>query len=168
MGDAGRQQLRQLALQDARSGFSFLYDSYMMIPAYLEKRDPGLLLHQVVEFLNSPALIDFAQQVTGDNRICKTDVHATCYRAGDFLTTHTDLHQGDGRLYAFVLGLTQVWQADWGGLLLFLDDAGAVIDAYVPAFNNLTLFAVPIAHSVSMVMPQVVVGRYSLTGWFRQ
>ena len=140
----------------------------MMIPAYLEKRDPGLLLHRMVEFLNSPILIDFAQRITGDNRIRKADVQATCYRAGHFLTTHSDMHEQDGRLYAFVLGLTESWQADWGGLLLFHDEAGEVVDTLVPAFNNLALFAVPIPHSVSMVMPRVTTGRYSLTGWFRR
>ena len=168
MGSAEREQLRQLALQDAQTGFSFFYDSYMMIPAYLEKRDPDLLLHRMVEFLNSPILIDFAQRVTGDKRICKADVQATCYRAGHFLTTHTDVLEEDGRLYAFVLGFTEFWRADWGGLLMFLDDTGVVTDTFVPAFNNLSIFAVPIPHNVSLVMPQVTAGRYSLTGWFRK
>ena len=168
MDPAEREALRQHSLQDAQSGFSFFYDSYMMIPAYLEKRDPDLLLHRMVEFLNSPILIDFVQRVTGDNRIRKSDVQATCYRAGHFLTTHTDMHEEDGRLYAFVLSLTESWQADWGGLLMFLDDGGRVTDSFVPAFNNLAIFAVPVAHNVSLVMPQVTEGRYSLTGWFRK
>ncbi|MGH8076673.1 MAG: hypothetical protein ACREPE_05025, partial [Lysobacter sp.] len=31
------------------AGFRFVYDSYMMVSAYKQGRDPGLLLHRVLE-----------------------------------------------------------------------------------------------------------------------
>ncbi|MFN9357340.1 MAG: hypothetical protein ACK6A4_11065, partial [Alphaproteobacteria bacterium] len=38
----------------ARQGFQYRYRCYPMLDAYLERRDPGLLLHQLFEFINSP------------------------------------------------------------------------------------------------------------------
>jgi SM-20-related protein len=66
---------------------------------------------------------------------------------------------------AFVLGFSRNWKADWGGLTLFYDDGGNVTGAFVPAFNSLTMFRVPVYHSVTYVTPFAREVRYSITGW---
>jgi Rps23 Pro-64 3,4-dihydroxylase Tpa1-like proline 4-hydroxylase len=167
LGPKDYEQLKRQVMADADEGFSFLYDSYMMITAYLEKRDPDLLLHRVVEMLNSPLYIQAMQQITDDERINKADGQATCYHPGHFLKSHNDREDTEGRLYAYVIGLTRDWQPDWGGLLHFADDVGNVEQTFVPRFNSLSLFRVPATHYVSMVAPFARVGRYSITGWLR-
>ncbi len=162
-----RWRLDQTVLAEAQRGFAFAYESFMMITAYLEKRAPELLLHRMVEYLNSAPFLKFARAVTGESRIVKSDAQATCYRAGHFLKYHDDFEQDQGRLYAFVLNLTRRWQADWGGLLQFLDADGSVSATLMPRYNSLTLFRVPAPHCVSMVAPFATGARYAITGWFR-
>lgn len=146
-------------------GFRFAYDSYMMVTAYLEKRDPDLLLHPVLEFLNSPDYIAFLRTLTGDARIRRVNAQATRYRRGHFLRYHTDIHSGEGRLYAYVINLTRDWRADWGGLLQFIDDRGDVVETFMPRWNSLSLFAVPAGHAVSLVSPWAEGERLAITGW---
>ena len=80
--------------------FRFVYDSYMMVRAYQEGRDPGLLLHRVLELFNSPDYLGFARVLTGDAHIRRVNAQATRYRRGHFLRYHTDIDSNEGRLYA--------------------------------------------------------------------
>lgn len=150
----------------ARGGaYRFCYDSYMMPRAYIEGRDPGLLLHRLLEFLNSPPYLGLMRALTGEPRIRRIDAQATRYQPGQFLRTHNDEHSGEGRLFAYVLNLTRDWRADWGGLLQFLDDEGRVDATFMPAFNSLSLFRVPRRHLVSLVAPYAETPRLAVTGW---
>lgn len=165
--------LREVALsgrvEDASpaANFRFVYDSYMMVRAYREGRDPGLLLHRVLELFNSPDYIAFAQTLTGDTRIRRVDAQATRYQRGHFLRWHTDEDHDEGRLYAYVLNLSQHWRADWGGLLQFIEaDDGRVSGTLLPRWNTLSLFAVPAGHAVSLVTPWAQQDRLAITGWF--
>ncbi|MDX1570536.1 MAG: 2OG-Fe(II) oxygenase family protein [Xanthomonadales bacterium] len=167
LDDAQRREILDACSKRAVNGFSFAYESYQMITAYLAKQNPDLLLHRMVEALNSPQFLGFARELTGDNRIVKADCQATSYRPGHFLTLHDDTYEDEGRLFAFVLSLTRRWRADWGGLLHFADRSGRVIDTFVPAFNTFNVFKVPIHHCVSMVTPFAGEPRYSITGWLR-
>lgn len=168
MADRDLVRLRHDAMQRARSEFSFIYDSYMMVTAYKEQRDPGLLLHRVLEFLNSAEYLERMRGITGVAAIRKSDAQATRYQPGHFLTSHDDSGEGDERReVAYVLNLTRHWQPDWGGLLQFLDDAGNVVDTFVPRFNTLNLFRVPARHCVSMVVPWAGAPRLAITGWMR-
>ena len=151
----------------ARGGaFRFAYDSYMMVTAYQQQRDPGLLLHRLLEFFNSPEHIAFARALTGDPRIRRINAQATRYRPGHFLRYHDDENVEEGRLYAYVLNLSRDWKADWGGLLQFIDDEGMVTGTFLPRWNTLSLFAVPAGHAVSMVMPWADRDRLAVTGWY--
>lgn len=94
-----------------------------------------------------------------------TDGQATAYGPGDFLTLHDDAVEGKNRLAAFVYGLTPGWRLDWGGLLLFHGDRDRDAEALAPRFNTLDLFAVPRAHSVSLVSHGAAHRRYAITGW---
>ena len=150
----------------AVANFRFVYDSYMMVTAYREGRDPDLLLHRVLELFNSPDYIGFAQALTGDARIRRVNAQATRYRPGHFLRYHTDEEHGEGRLYAYVLNLSQHWRADWGGLLQFIGADDQVTGTLLPRWNTLSLFAVPAGHAVSLVAPWAREDRLAITGWF--
>ncbi|MGB9428802.1 MAG: 2OG-Fe(II) oxygenase family protein [Gammaproteobacteria bacterium] len=149
----------------AADKFQFIYNSYMMITAYKEKRDPGLALHQMVEFINAPPFLELMRSVTGLPGIMKADAQATRYICGHFLKKHNDVVDKQYREVAYVLNLTKEWQADWGGLLQFMDDDGRVTETFMPTFNSLTLFQVPMWHHVSYVSSFAAHGRYAITGW---
>lgn len=168
LSPAARQQELEAAYAEARAGrYQFAYDSYMMVTAYLEGRDPGLLLHRVLEFLNAPPFIGWARQFTGDPRIRRTSAQATCFRPGQFLNRHNDFDAEEGRLYAYVINLSPHWQPDWGGLLHFLDEHGEVVESLQPHYNSLSLFKVPQMHFVSQVAPYATTARQAITGWMQ-
>lgn len=153
------------AIEEAKAQrYGFAYDSYMMVTAYLEGRDPGLPLHRLLEVFNSPNYLDLMRYVTG-KPVVKLDAQATRYQPGHFLRRHNDFHRSDGRLCAYVLNLTRGWQADWGGLLQFLDEDGQVNGSFVPGYNQLAIFEVPQWHVVSLVAPWAGAPRLSVTGW---
>lgn len=145
--------------------FQFVYNTYMMVTAYLEQRHPGLLLNRLLEWLNSPEFLNYCRQLTGDGSITKLNAQATRYLPGHFLKNHNDHNAEEGRRYAYVLGLTRDWQADWGGLLHFTDTAGRVVRTIVPGFNTLSVFSVPQDHFVSLVAPYAKNPRLAITGW---
>ncbi|MBI1197063.1 MAG: proline hydroxylase [Phenylobacterium sp.] len=155
----------EAAMRRAADGFAYLYLVYPMIDAYVDGRDPGHPLHAVTEFLNGPDFIAFAAAVTGET-VVKVDAQATCYRPGHFLTLHDDRGVGERRA-AYTLGLTQGWRPDWGGQLLFHDAARDVVHGFAPRFNTLTLFKVPLAHSVAPVAAYAARPRLTITGWLR-
>lgn len=147
------------------STFQFLYNSYMMISAYKEKRNPQLILHDMVEWINSPAFLQLIRAVTGIGSIMGADAQATRYMAGHFLRKHNDQVGNQYREIAYVLNLTKDWKPEWGGLLQFMDEGGTVTETYMPTFNSLTLFRVPMWHHVNQVAPSVSSARYAITGW---
>jgi SM-20-related protein len=151
----------------ARRGFSYLYASYPMLDAYLARQDPGLMLHSLFEFINSPAMLGFARAVTGMPQIVRADAQATLYAPGHFLTAHNDYDPVKGRLAAYVLGFTKSWRADYGGMLQFLTDTQDVEEGFLPHFNSLMMFSVPQNHAVTAVPAFAPTGRYSVTGWFQ-
>jgi len=85
---AGQSELLRQAAEDAADRYGFAYESYMMVTAYLEQRDPDLLLHRILEFLNSPDFLGFARTLTGDSAIGRVSAQATRYRPGMFLKMH--------------------------------------------------------------------------------
>lgn len=164
------QQLMHDVQAGAREGYQFLYNTYMMVTAWKERRDPALYLHRFLAFLNSEPVLDFARMVTGYSDIAKADAQATRYLPGHFLRLHNDIHQAgksDSRRAAYVVNLTRDWKADWGGLLEFLDNDGRVEETWIPAWNALAMFKVPTWHCVSCVAPYAAAPRLAITGWFR-
>ena len=153
----------------ARAGFEFYFDRYRMIDARRDCTDPQLVLHAVVDFLNSPQFLDFARQLTGDPAIRMVSAIGVRYRAGHFLRAHNDLANDENRAFAYVINLSRQWSPDWGGLLHFLDpEQRRVVDTFTPLWNSLSLFRVPQPHVVSLVAPWAGSARYSITGWFRR
>ncbi len=153
------------AWERARSDFQYFFDNHRLSVDGEPYPDQKHYHAKIVAFLNSPTLLAFIREVTGLAAIQRTDAQATLYRQGDFLTVHDDSTGGHKRLAAYVLNLTPIWRADWGGVLQFLDAAGHVEEGYVPCFNALNVFRVPMQHSVSQVALYGSL-RYSITGWF--
>jgi Rps23 Pro-64 3,4-dihydroxylase Tpa1-like proline 4-hydroxylase len=151
----------------ARQNRGYLYKTYPMIEAYMRGWDPGHPIHLATEFINSPEFLELGRRVTGVSAVNKADAHATFYGPGDFLTRHLDEGEDKERRAAYVLGLTEGWQPDWGGLLLFLKDNQDVREGYLPRFNVLTIFDIKYLHTVTQVSSFAGGGRYSITGWFR-
>lgn len=150
----------------ARAGFAYRYLGYPMITAYLAGRDPGHPLHGLLEFLNTPEVLDFLREVTREPSVIKADAQATYYRPGDFLTLHDDTGVGERRA-AYTLGFSRAWRPDWGGQLLFHGPDGEILRGLQPGFNVLTLFRTPQWHSVAPVAAYAGGKRLSITGWLR-
>lgn len=167
MPPAEQRKLEQLSWQGAKTGFQYAFDSWRISDAVEAGRRTGSPLEGVYDLLNGPEFLGFIRQLTGERRAVYCDAQATRYRPGHFLTAHDDAVEGKNRLFAFVLGFTRTWRSDWGGLLLFYDDAGHVAEGYAPTFNSLNIFQVPQLHAVSAVAPFAGADRLSITGWIR-
>lgn len=163
-----RRALQQEIYARARDGFEFVFERYRMIDARRDGLDPGLVLHVVVDFLNSPAFLQFARELTGDPAIRMVSAIAARYRAGHFLNVHSDNASDEDRAFAYVINLGKDWQVDWGGLLQFVDAGNEVVETFTPQWNSLSLFRVPQLHQVSLVTPWARQDRLSITGWFRR
>jgi len=147
-------------------GFQFLYDTHLVSFAGEPYPDPGHHLANFVAFLNGCDFLGFAREITGIDAIAFADAQATMYRRGHFLTAHDDDVPNTKRLIAYVFGFTPVWRPEWGGLLEF-PGLNGVDAAFLPGFNTLKLFRVPMSHYVSVVAPYAQGLRYSITGWLR-
>lgn len=163
--DTQKNRLRRLVEQSAKESLQYRYRAIRVAEDANGRAERGLRLDAFADLLNSPAAIELMRAITGEPAVAYVDAQATDYRAGDFLTTHDDVIEGKNRLAAYVFGLTEGWQADWGGLLLF--ENGDRVSGFVPQFNVLRLFAVPARHHVSLVAPWVEGRRLSITGWLR-
>lgn len=161
-----RRQRMPAAYQRAAAGFHFVYDRYLMVEALKAGRDPGLVLHAVVEFFNGPDFLGFIRHFTGDRSLAMVGAQATRYLPGQFLRMHDDRHEEEGRRFAYVLNLSRNWQADWGGLLHFVDADGAAPSAFLPRWNSLSVFKVPANHYVGLVAPWATEPRLAITGWW--
>jgi len=163
------EQMRLIGMAHAEAveGFQYIYDRLRLGPARAMGLKAPQALYDLHDLFNSPAFLDFARGLTGDDRIAYVDAQATRYLPGHFLNGHDDTQAEAGRLYAYVLNVSPVWRAEWGGLLMFLGDAGDVIETFAPAVGTLNVFRVPQAHAVSMVAPFAGAPRYSVTGWWR-
>ncbi|WP_309644786.1 2OG-Fe(II) oxygenase family protein [Phenylobacterium sp.] len=170
-GGPQRIQIEQQVIQTARTGFQYMYDAYRISDNIKAgKRAGGRLepVEAVFDFVNSEDFLSFVRTLTDDDRATNADAHASRYGPGHFLNTHHDGNADTGRLYAYVLNLTPTWSTDWGGVLLFQDDAKNVIEGFPPRFNALNIFRVPQHHCVSQVATFVNAYRYSITGWVRR
>ena len=162
-GEAGVRGLLRDTLAHAARGFAFIHQSYPLQDEY--DRTPSHPVNRITDFLQSRAFLDVGAEILG-RPVGGVRVQVSRYRKGDFLTLHDDSHTRDRRLAAFTLGMTRGWRPDWGGQLLFHDEAGDITHGFAPGFNILTVFKVPRLHSVAPVAAYAAQPRLSLTGWF--
>lgn len=168
---AGHRQALETALaEEARKPqqftFRFLTVHLSMDGEAYPGPDPDL--QALVRFLNGESFLSFARAITGDGAIRLTDVHASGYRAGDYLHRHNDLVPDAERVAAYILNLTPVWQPEWGGLLNFLGADGHIDAALTPTWNAMNFLRVPQPHFVSTVADFVTATRLSVSGWVRR
>ncbi len=158
----------KITVAAGRGDYAFAYHHYPMLDAYLEKWSDNEALDLLVEHINSQPLLDLVREVTGLPNLFKADAQATLYAPNNFLAQHDDTHLDEGWRVAYVMSFcSDEWRPDWGGYLLFYDADGDVVAGLKPRFNALNLFRVPQKHSVSFVPPFAPIGRFSITGWFR-
>ena len=153
--------------EGARAGFQYVYETVRVSEDRAERADRALPVDELLEALNSDAMLGIWRKLTGNREVAFVDGQATRYLPGHFLTRHDDDVEGKNRIAAYVLNLCPRWQPEWGGLLQFHDATGEVTSAMVPGFNVLNLFEVPQSHSVSLVAPFAPAPRYAVTGWIR-
>jgi Rps23 Pro-64 3,4-dihydroxylase Tpa1-like proline 4-hydroxylase len=123
-------------------------------------------MREFLAYWNSRELLEAFTEISGQ-KIVRASAQATCYDKANFLTRHNDVVPSEGRVYAYVLGMTEKWHPDWGGLLQFYRQDGTPTESHAPAHNSLTLFDVRKIHAVTYVAPFANARRYSITGWFR-
>jgi len=167
LGPGGGAAVSNTVMHQARDGFQYLYESFDIQGGRAAGEAPGHVLYELYDFLNGERFLDFARQLTGEDELDDVYAHATRYLPGHFLKEHEDVTDWDNRRYAYVLGLTPDWPSDGGGLLYFHGPGGVVEETFLPGYNTLSVFAVPIPHSVSMVAPWVRQPRLAVTGWLR-
>lgn len=170
--DEGRERVERLAAAAAaavgRGEYGYVYASYPMLTAYLERWAPGAPHEAILEDLNGERFLSAMRAITGFAMIARADAQATLFAPGHFLPLHHDSHDGQGRLVAYVLNLPiDDWRPDWGGQLAFYNEEGDIERAYHPRFNTLNLFAVPRPHAVTPVAACAPEGRFAITGWLR-
>ncbi|HXJ02010.1 MAG TPA: 2OG-Fe(II) oxygenase family protein [Micropepsaceae bacterium] len=149
------------------TGFQFLFDQHQVSLNGEPYPNPTHYWAKVTKFLNGPDFLALGRAITGLADIAFVDAQATLYRPGHFLTAHDDNVPGTKRLAAYVLSFTPVWRPEWGGTIQFVDGANQIEGGYMPGFNTLKIFRVPMSHYVSVVAPYAGAPRYSITGWMR-
>lgn len=150
-----------------RGEYQYSYHCYPILNAYLEGKNPHLYINRWLEFINTEVMLGLIRTITAIPDLKKADAQATLYSRNQFLGLHTDSHRMEGWRIAYVLNLAKNWREDYGGYLLFYDEDGNVTGGFKPKFNTLNLLSVPQRHSVSYVSNFAPVGRFALTGWFR-
>lgn len=155
---AQRQAMMAELSRQAQQGFSMAYQRRDVVPG--PPADAPL-----ADWLNGPELVDFIKTLSGDPTLVRVDGHLSQYTAGSYLSPHDDTYVGKQRRFAYVLGLTREWRADWGGLLHFVNEDGHITATRIPGYNTLTVFSVPQMHFVSQVASYAPARRLTVTGW---
>lgn len=152
----------------ARGDYAYRALRYSMVEALQSGWEPDGPYEILLEHLNAEPFLGFMRDITGITDLVKADAHASCFGAQHFLGRHNDSHVAEGWKVAYVLNLTiDDWHPDWGGYLVFYDEAGNVETGFKPQFNTLNIFAVPQDHAVTYVPPFAPKGRYAISGWLR-
>ena len=167
MSEAQRLDLDRAVYAAAREGFQYRYEAIRVPDELARRKAGGDPLGSFVEFMTNSAASGFISAVLGDDSASFADGQATAYSPGDFLTGHDDDVEGKGRVAAYVMSLTPTWRVEWGGLLLMHRDPSGYVEGHCPAFNTITIFRVPVMHSVSEVTRSAPYRRMSITGWLR-
>jgi Rps23 Pro-64 3,4-dihydroxylase Tpa1-like proline 4-hydroxylase len=148
--------------------YAFAYAQYPILSAYQEGWGEHEALDLLIEHINADPLMDLVRSVTGISELVKADAQATLYAPNHFLALHDDSHVAEGWQVAYVMNFcAEDWRPDWGGYLMFYDEDGDAVAGFRPRFNALNMFRVPQKHNVTYVPPFAPVGRYAITGWFR-
>jgi SM-20-related protein len=130
----------------------------------LKRNNPLLLAGEAMNSRRTHSLVSF---ITGVNLApLSASVYASMYLPGDFITRHDDA--SPRKTVVGVLNFSRNWNPDWGGTLAIYDKNGKrIIEKYVPSFNTLVLFEVPLTHAVLPIRDQCAIPRYALSTLYR-
>ncbi len=124
------------------------------------------IFRQFVAALKGDDFKSYFEEITGIDLGPTPLVNAYSYRAGDFLSLHTD-DVKDKRL-SFVFYLSPEWEPEFGGTLHLIDPAGQVLEVS-PEHNSLVIFDVTAKteHFISPVEARAGDKlRMTISGWF--
>jgi SM-20-related protein len=152
-------EMLEVACDGARNGFASYFEANRSL-------SPSAF-SDFVQFLSSPVFLNFARDVTGIGEIARAEVQATRFRAGHFQLFSNGTFSADPtgkRRINFELNLTHQWRPEWGGMLEMRGHHGYEVEAVMPCFNSLSLFAFPRGYWISQVTPFAHASRYAISG----
>ncbi len=162
-----KENLTSVIHQQAQTGFQYHYETIPLYDIYHDGILPGHFFNEIMEFLNEQTTLDYFRKLLSCPDITFADGQITRFRAGHFLNKHNDDVQSKNRVAAFVINLTKSWRPDWGGALHLLDEGGNIKQSFLPSFNDINIFKIPVNHYVGYVSPFAGGERLSITGWLR-
>lgn len=162
-----RNNLLSVIHHQAKSGFQYHYETIPLYDIYHDDLLPGHFFNEIMQFLNEETTLSFFRELLSCPEISFTDGQITRFKAGHFLNKHNDDVANKNRVAAFVINLTELWRPDWGGALHLLNEDGALKHSFLPTFNEINIFKIPVDHYVGYVSPFATGSRLSITGWLR-
>lgn len=147
--------------------FQYFYETIPIYDIYYDRSLSGHFFNDIFHFLNSEDTLNFFRELLDAPEISFLDAQITRFSAGHFLNCHNDDVKGKNRVAAFVINLTKDWRPDWGGALHILNKELEIEKSFIPSFNEVNIFKVPVDHFVGIVAPFTSASRLSITGWFR-
>lgn len=162
-----KKDLENIIFQQASNDFQYFYETIPIYDIFHKNMLPGHFFNDIVLFLNTDETLDFFREILDAPEITFMDAQITRFSAGHFLNTHNDDVANKNRVAALVINLTENWRADWGGALHLLDDEKQIKQSFLPSFNEINIFKVPLDHYVGYVSPFAQNSRLSITCWLR-
>ncbi len=162
-----KDDLIELIHNQAKENFQYFYETIPVYDIYYDNLMPGHFFNEIVEFLNNEDTLNYFREILAAPEISFLDAQITRFKAGHFLNRHNDDVQGKNRVAAFVINLSKEWRTDWGGALHILNNKLEIEQSFVPSFNEINIFKVPVDHVVGYVSPFASGERLSITGWLR-
>lgn len=160
-----RKWLADAAVDGGDAEMQYVYDSRPLGSGAKLLGPRGDILDAFETWLNAPSQLAVLRALTGAEDVASIYCQASRFLPGQVLTEHTDQGGRDRRLFAHVFNFTRVWNADWGGLLVFHGSDGHVERGFTPGFNSLNLFRTPQSHSVTQVSTFAQKPRLAISGW---
>jgi len=124
---------------------------------------------EVINIIKSKDFIKYISKVTGTKLTKVTEIFASRFDEGMFISPHGDVNKGK---IGFVLYLTDNWIPEYGGILNISINVNEFLvkKNIIPSYNNLLLFYIPqdigVLHFVSHVAKGVREKRLGIAGWF--
>jgi Rps23 Pro-64 3,4-dihydroxylase Tpa1-like proline 4-hydroxylase len=158
--DEGR---RSLALTETREALAASKFCYHFKDARVHFSTCGCIICRLKAVISGEEFAQFFRSLTGNAKLKVSEIFASKYERGHFLSIHHDKNKG---AYAFVFSFNKDWYPPWGGLLHFVRD-GQISRVCIPSFNTLTIFTLPEGKQIDHYVGEVVGPRerFSVTGW---
>lgn len=145
--------------------FQYTYYSCPLSRETLSENQKLKPFGEVLDFLDGKDMQNFLKTVTGE-KVTGANAEVQWFKTDSFQTTGDGLHRREKRVLGYALEMTKDWNEDAGGVRFFKSKNGEVEDFYIPKFNSLTLFKVPMKNSISYITGYATGLKLSISGWF--